>query len=83
MVLDSHYDDFIRLSEFPLEPEMTELSQAAPPVERPARDIAIAIVLRESLKAHVKAGSRLTDGLRDAIALLLWADTDRSAIAPT
>ncbi|MEO1132688.1 MAG: hypothetical protein AAFX40_08280 [Cyanobacteria bacterium J06639_1] len=82
-MLDSHYDDFFRLSEFPLEPEMTEATRTTTLAERSERETAIAIVLREGLKAHVEAGSRLAERLRDAIALLLWADTDRSVVAPT
>ncbi|MEO0852674.1 MAG: hypothetical protein AAFY15_04125 [Cyanobacteria bacterium J06648_11] len=78
-MLDYHYDDFVRLSEFPIEPEMRGWARtdvSASPTERE-----IAIVLRESLKAHVKRGSGLADRLCDAIALLLWADANRAAIA--
>ncbi|MEO1132461.1 MAG: hypothetical protein AAFX40_07105 [Cyanobacteria bacterium J06639_1] len=79
-MLDSHYDDFMRLSEFPLEPEKTDVTRTATVAERSGRETAIAIVLQEGLKAHVNAGSRLAERWRGAIALLLWADANGSAI---
>lgn len=94
-MLDYHYDDFLRLSEFPIELEMTtdpwadayfshfasHPQQSHAPQAPKAETSPVRVMLWEGLKAHIDAGSQLAEHLRDAMALLLWADENQSAIA--
>ncbi|MEO0803575.1 MAG: hypothetical protein AAFY57_15030 [Cyanobacteria bacterium J06642_2] len=82
-MLDYHYDDFIRLSKVPIASEMGFDPWANAYFARFARktDHPIKVMLQEGLKAHIDAGSLLAEHVRDAIALLLWADANRSAPA--